>query len=60
MKALADFLLLFEKPVPLRGVNPPASVGVSLEEQGRVTALRLECCPTWQFTPKNLNSVTSE
>lgn len=50
MKALADFLPLFEKPVSLRGFNPPASVGVSLEEYGRVTALSLECCPTWQFT----------
>lgn len=33
MNALADFLLLlFQRPVSLRGVNPPANVGVSLEE----------------------------
>lgn len=37
-----------------------ASVGASLEEPGRLTALSLECCPTLLFTPKYLNSVTSD
>lgn len=40
------------KPASLRGVVLRASGGVSLEDSGRFTALSLECCPTWQFTPK--------
>lgn len=44
----------------LLGVDPLASEQMSLEEQGRVAAIGQECCPTWQFTPKNLNSVTSD
>lgn len=41
------------------GIDPPASVGVSLLERAGVDALSLESRPTWQFT-KNLSSATLE